>query len=101
MNSFIAILLSIVSCNARTGQAPSTYWINPPASGLAGFYTEDTVFQVSNNVQLQWATNETFYSIFLFQQQSASYAALGDPIYSKTVLFAGTSPGFYSGWSCQ
>ncbi|MCJ1434589.1 hypothetical protein MMC27_003958 [Xylographa pallens] len=84
----VLLLLSVPSsvllqCAAQSGKTPSTYWTSPLDAGLAGFYAEDTVYQTTTTAQLRWVTNETFYSIYLFQQQSASYAALGPSIYTK------------------
>lgn len=80
---FLGLLLAVY-CAAQTGQAPSTYFITPPASAQTGFYVEDIVYQLNSNLSVHWVTNQTAYGVFLFQQQSLEYAALGDSIYSRS-----------------
>ena len=73
----------LLPCTVQTGQTPSTYFVAPPEHGSAGFYNENALFQLNVNTKLQWLTNQTFYSIFLFQQQSLARADLSSYIYNR------------------
>ncbi|MCJ1398766.1 hypothetical protein MMC11_001967 [Xylographa trunciseda] len=84
----VFLLLSVLSdlllqCAAQSGDTPSTYWTSPGAGGQNSFYIEDVVYQINTTQQLRWVTNETFYSIYLFQQQALAYATVGQSIYTK------------------
>ncbi|KAL9117818.1 MAG: hypothetical protein Q9187_005639 [Circinaria calcarea] len=75
---FISLLLPCQTLN------PPSYWTKPPAAGTNALFVENVVFQLNGDATLQWVTDKTFYSIFLFQQRiDISAAALGNPIYSK------------------
>ena len=38
----------------------STYFINPPDRGTAGFYRENPIYQLNVNTKLRWVINETY-----------------------------------------
>lgn len=66
-------------------QTPSTYFINPPIASNELFFSENVVFSINSQPKIQWVTNLTSYSIFLWQQSlNESFSAQGSSIYSKS-----------------
>ena len=60
----------------------NTHFTNPPAAGSETFYDEDVTFHLNSNERLQWTTDMSSYSIYLWQQVLTEAAAkVGDAIF--------------------
>lgn len=69
-------VLALLGRSVYASGDASNFFIEPPAPGTAGDFTQNNVYVVGSQISVRWATNFSEMSLAIYQNNNASFQYL-------------------------